>query len=139
VVVGHHVNGLTGAHPSRDLRLEALLAHIRRNWSDPNLSPSAAAAHLRVSVRTVHKLMQRTERSFGEWLLDARLRRCVRMLQDPTQVRRKISDIGWTCSFYDLSHFNNVFKSRLDTTPSDLRRRTTKVRIHPAWRGRSRQ
>ena len=52
VVVGHRVDGLTDAHPQRDLRLEALLAYIRRNCSDPDLSPSAAAAHLRVSVRT---------------------------------------------------------------------------------------
>jgi hypothetical protein len=52
VVVGHHVDGLTNAHPQRDLRLEGLLAYIRRNCSDPDLSPSAAAAHLRVSVRT---------------------------------------------------------------------------------------
>jgi AraC-like DNA-binding protein len=131
VVVGHHVGGLADAHPQRDLQLEALLAYIRCNCSDPDLSPSAAAAHLRVSVRTVHKLMERTERSFGEWLLDERLHRCVRMLQDPTQVRHKISDIAWTCGFNDLSHFNNVFRSRLDTTPSDLRRGATRARIRP--------
>jgi AraC family transcriptional regulator, positive regulator of tynA and feaB len=129
VVVGHHAGGLTDGYPQRDLRLEALLAYIRRNCSDPNLSPSAAAAHLRTSVRTVHKLMERTERSFGEWLLDERLHRCVRMLQDPTQARRKISDIAWTCGFNDLSHFNNVFKSRLGTTPSDLRQGATQARI----------
>ena len=131
VVVGHRVDGLTDAHPQRDLRLEALLAYIRRNCSDPDLSPGAAAAHLRVSVRTVHKLMERTERSFGEWLLDERLHRCVRMLQDPTQVRRKISDFAWTCGFNDLSHFNEVFRSRLNTTPSDLRRGATQPRIRP--------
>jgi len=131
VVVGHHVGGLADAHPQRDLHLEALLAYIRRNCSDPDLSPSAAAAYLRVSVRTVHKLMERTERRFGEWLLDERLHRCVRMLQDPTQVRRKISDIAWTCGFNDLSHFNNVFRSRLDTTPSDLRRGAPQARIRP--------
>jgi AraC family transcriptional activator of tynA and feaB len=131
VMVGHHAGGLTDAHPRRDLRLEALLAYIRRNCSDPDLSPSAAAAHLRVSVRTVHKLMERTERSFGEWLLDERLHRCVRMLQDPTQTRRKISDIAWTCGFNDLSHFNNVFRSRLGMTPSDQRRRATQARIRP--------
>jgi hypothetical protein len=43
VVVGRHVDGLTDAHPQRDLRLEALLKYIRRNCSDPDLSPSAAA------------------------------------------------------------------------------------------------
>jgi AraC-like DNA-binding protein len=130
-VVAHPVNGLSEAHPQRDLRLEALLAYMRRNCSDPDLSPSAAAVHLRVSVRTVHKLMEQTERSFGEWLLDERLHRCVRMLQDPTHLRRKISDIAWICGFNDLSHFNNMFRSRLGTTPSDLRRRATEARIPP--------
>jgi transcriptional regulator GlxA family with amidase domain len=84
-----------------------------------------------VRTSSVHKLMERTERSFGEWLLDERLHRCVRMLQDPTQTRRKISDIAWTCGFNDLSHFNNVFRSRLGTTPPDQRRRATQARIRP--------
>jgi AraC family transcriptional regulator, positive regulator of tynA and feaB len=66
VVVGHSVDGLAGDRLQRDFRLEALLAYMRRNCSDPDLSPSAAAVHLRISVRTVHKLMKRTERSFGE-------------------------------------------------------------------------
>jgi transcriptional regulator GlxA family with amidase domain len=75
--------------------------------------------------------MERTERSFGEWLLDERLHRCVRMLQDPIQARRKISDIAWTCGFNDLSHFNDVFRSRLDMTPSDLRQGATQAWIRP--------
>jgi AraC-like DNA-binding protein len=128
VVVGHQVDNLREAHPERDLRLEALLTYMRCNCPDPDLSPAAAAAHLRVSVRTVHKLMEPTERSFGEWLLDERLHRCVRMLQDAKQASRKISDIAWTCGFNDLSHFNNVFRSRLGTTPSDLRRMRTQAR-----------
>lgn len=124
---------LADAHPKRDLRLETLLAYIRRNCGDPDLSPSGAAAHLRISVRTVHKLMERTERSFGEWLIGERLQRCVRMLQDPTQARRKISDVAWSCGFNDLSHFNNVFRSRLNTTPSDLRKdNASSDRLDPA-------
>jgi hypothetical protein len=50
--------------------LEAPLAYIRRHCSDPDLSPREAAAHLCVLARTVHKLMERTERSFSVWLLD---------------------------------------------------------------------
>jgi transcriptional regulator GlxA family with amidase domain len=65
------------------------------------------------------------ERTLGEWLLDERLHRCVRMLQDPTRARRRISGIAWTCGFNDLSHFNNVFRSQLGTMPLDLRRKAT--------------
>ena len=131
VVVGRGVDSLTEAHPQLDLRLEALLAYMRRNCSDPDLGPAVAAAHLRISVRTVHKLMEPTGRTFGEWLLDERLLRCVRMLEDTTHARRKISDIAWTCGFNDLSHFNKMFRSRLGATPSDLRRGTTQARLHP--------
>jgi len=131
VVVGRGVDSLTEAHPQLDLRLEALLAYMRRNCSDPDLGPAVAAAHLRISVRTVHKLMEPTGRTFGEWLLDERLLRCVRMLEDTTHARRKISDIAWTCGFNDLSHFNKMFRSRLGATPSDLRRETTQARLHP--------
>jgi hypothetical protein len=40
VVVGHSVDGLAGDRLQRDLRLEALFAYMRRNCSDPDLSPS---------------------------------------------------------------------------------------------------
>lgn len=82
-----------------DLRLEALLAYMRRNCSDPDLSPSAATAHLRISVRTVHKLMKQTERSFGEWLLDERLHRCVHMLTPPYA---EGDDASFVATFADL-------------------------------------
>ena len=71
-----------------------LLAYVRRNCSDSDLSPATAVTHMRVSVRSVHKLTERTEHTFGEWLLDERLHRYVRMFRDPAQVRRKISDRG---------------------------------------------
>jgi len=90
-----------------------LLAYVRRNCSDSDLSPATAVTHMRVSVRSVHKLTEWTEHTFGEWLLDERLHRYVRMFRDPAQVRRKISDIAWTCGFNDLSHFNNVFSELL--------------------------
>ena len=37
----------------------------------------------------------------------------------------------WTCGFNDLSHFNNVFRSRLDMTPSELRQGAAQARIRP--------
>jgi len=113
VVVNHPAGSLTEAYAPRDLRLEVLLAYVRRNCSDSDLSPATAVTHMRVSVRSVHKLTERTEHTFGEWLLDERLHRYVRMFRDPAQVRRKISDIAWTCGLNDLSHFNNVFSELL--------------------------
>ena len=182
-MVGHHVNGLTDAHPQRDLRLEALLAYMRRNCSEPDLSPSAAAAHLRVSVRAVHKpylesstrqdetvevmmeiaFCSATEveprRRFEYWndlvakavcgvniarpsghdfgatistrpLHDAASPRFI-LRRTRSTARRRTYPARETCGFNDLSHFNNVFRSRLGTTPSDLRRRATQARIRP--------
>ena len=98
-----------------------LLAYVRRNCSDSDLSPATAVTHMRVSVRSVHKLTERTEHTFGEWLLDERLHRYVRMFRDPAQVRRKISDIAWLLGYREASAFTHAFHRWFGKTPSEMR------------------
>jgi len=119
IVLASGSDGL--ATPERELRLEALLAYMRRNASNPELTPREAAAHLNISVRTLHKLMHETGRTFCAWLLDERIDQCVRKLRDPRFARQQISQIAWSCGFSDVSYFNGVFKQRVGATPSQLR------------------
>jgi AraC family transcriptional activator of tynA and feaB len=121
-VVAANQAGLAAAAPTeRQLRLEALLAYMRRHSSDPELTPLQAAAHLKVSVRSVHKLMQETGRSFCAWLLDERIGQCIRAMRNPAFSQKRISEIAWSCGFSDVSYFNSVFKSRVGMTPSEMR------------------
>jgi len=110
-----------GLPAERDLRLESLLAYMRRHASDPELTPAAAAAHLKISVRSIHKLMRETGRTFCAWLLDERIDQCIRRLRSPQHARQRISEIAWDCGFSDVSYFNGVFKQRVGMTPSSLR------------------
>jgi AraC-like DNA-binding protein len=121
-VVASNQAGLNSPPPSdRRLRLEALLAFMRRYTTDPELTPQRAATHLKISVRSVHKLMQETGRSFCAWLLDERINQCIRAIRDPTQRHKRISEIAWSSGFSDVSYFNGVFKARVGVTPSEMR------------------
>jgi AraC family transcriptional regulator, positive regulator of tynA and feaB len=124
-VVAANQSGLNSPPPSeRRLRLEALLAFMRRHSTDPELTPQQAATHLRISVRSVHKLMQETGRSFCAWLLDERINQCIRAIRDPQQRHKRISEIAWSSGFSDVSYFNGVFKTRVGITPSEMRMST---------------
>src|SRR5207244_4475867 len=68
-----------------ELQLEALLAFSRQNLHRPDLSPHLAAAHLGISVRTLHLRFAKLGRSFGRWLLETRLAACSQALRDPMQ------------------------------------------------------
>jgi AraC-like DNA-binding protein len=121
-IVAANQAGFSAAPPTeRQLRLEALLAYMRRHSNDSELTPALAAAHLKISVRSVHKLMQETGRSFCAWLLDERIDQCMRAIRNPALHHRRISDIAWSCGFSDVSYFNGVFKLRVGMTPSEMR------------------
>jgi AraC family transcriptional activator of tynA and feaB len=121
VVAANQANLAAPPPSERRLRLQALLAFMRRHTTDPELTPQQAATHLKISVRSVHKLMQETGRSFCAWLLDERINQCIRAIRDPTLRHKRISEIAWSCGFSDVSYFNGVFKSRVGVTPSEMR------------------
>jgi AraC family transcriptional regulator, positive regulator of tynA and feaB len=104
-----------------EVRREALLAFVRRNLADPELSPAAAAAHLGISLRSVHHLLAQSEQSFGALVLEQRLQACARALRDPAQAARRIAEIAYAWGFNDLSHFNRVFKQYHRLTPGEMR------------------
>ena len=106
---------------SREVRKSLLLAYLKRNVLDPELTPGVTAKAVHMSVRSLHNLMQGTGQSFTEWVLDARLTHARRLLLSTGAVRRKIAEIAAECGFSDLSHFNRTFKARFGCTPSEAR------------------
>jgi AraC-like DNA-binding protein len=59
--------------------------------------------------------------TFSRFLLDQRLARAHRMLNNPLPAERTISAIAYEAGFGDLSHFNRAFRRRYGATPSDIR------------------
>lgn len=108
-----------GRHP--DVQLQEILTFCRRHLSDPELSPGMIAAHCRISIRTVHLRFERIGQTFGQWVIENRLKACQRDLSDAYQANRGISEIAYRWGFSDLSHFNKAFRSKFGMTPREWR------------------
>ncbi|WP_162826914.1 helix-turn-helix domain-containing protein [Pseudolabrys taiwanensis] len=101
---------------------EAIMAYCRARLSDLTLNPRAVAAQFGISLRTLHLRFEQTGASFGRWLLESRLQECRRILSDPAQHGRTISEIAYAAGFGDLSHFSKAFRARFGEAPRDLRK-----------------
>lgn len=104
-----------------ELPTEAMLAYLRQNLHRPELAPPMAAAHLRISVRTLHLRFQRMDTTFGAWVLAERLAACRRALDNGLLTRQSISEIAFDWGFRELSHFSRVFKAQYGMSPRDYR------------------
>lgn len=104
-----------------EVKRDLLLHFMRQNLKDPALSPSRAAAHLGVSLRSVHHLLKPTGETFGAWVLERRLQACAQDLQDRRMRDCRVADIAYRWGFTDLSHFNHAFKARFGITPGEMK------------------
>jgi AraC-like DNA-binding protein len=95
---------------------------MRNNLCDAALSPSSAARAFGLSSRTVHKLFERTDTTFSEWLLSQRLDACAAALER-AEPGARIADVALAAGFGDVSYFNRRFKARFAMTPREWRRR----------------
>lgn len=105
----------------RAARARMIVAEIRKGFADPAFSPALLAHRLGLSARYINKLMQETEVSFTERLLELRLQKTLTMLKDPRQNHTKVSDIALTCGFSDISYFNRCFRRRFGASPIQYR------------------
>jgi AraC-like DNA-binding protein len=72
-------------------------------------------------VRYVQHLFDLSGTSFTDFVLEQRLRLAHRLLREPKNSSRKISDIAATAGFSDISYFNRAFRARFGATPTDIR------------------
>jgi AraC-like DNA-binding protein len=117
----------SGVRPTlpRDAQLQRARRYIANHLSDPDLSPPTVAEALGLSVRYLHLLFQAESTSPFRWILERRLERAARLLADPRQAARSITEIAFGVGFKDTSHFSRVFKYRYEVGPRDYRRRSS--------------
>jgi AraC-like DNA-binding protein len=96
--------------------------YILEHLADPDLSPSAIAQALRVSVRYLHLLFQDEGTSPARWILERRLEQAAGLLADPRQAGRSVTEIAFSTGFKDASHFTRVFKNQHGLGPREYRR-----------------
>jgi AraC-like DNA-binding protein len=102
-------------------RLESIKADILRRLIRTDTTLARIAARHRVSTRYVQYLFGLCGTSFTSFVLDHRLLLAYRLLRDPQNRWRKVSDIATSSGFSDISYFNRVFKGRFGETPTDVR------------------
>lgn len=102
-------------------RVEAILRMIERDFAAAGISPATVGAALGISDRHVHRLLEETNRTFYEHLLEARLAAAWRMLSSPAMKAHRFGEIAMLAGFGDVTYFNRVFKARFGDTPSGVR------------------
>jgi len=108
----------------RAARLHAIKTEILNRLNSHELSLAGLAARQGVTPRHVQMLFENDGTTFSRFVLDQRLARAHRMLNNPLLAERGVSTIAYEAGFGDLSHFNRAFRRRYGETPSDVRSRS---------------
>lgn len=134
-VAGRHIADLValslGAHRDGQVEIadggfkaagtEMILHMIARDFASPLVSPAAIGEFLRISERHVHRLLEESNRTFYEHLLEARLSNAFQLLTGPRATSQSITEIATQSGFTNISYFNRVFRQRFGDTPSGVR------------------
>src|SRR5436309_15131827 len=102
-------------------RFDAIKADVLSKVADTSIRLSRVADRHHISERYVQQLFELAGTSFSSFVLEQRLMLAWKLLRDPSQHWRKISDIATASGFSDISYFNRAFRSRFGGTPSDIR------------------
>jgi AraC-like DNA-binding protein len=107
--------------PIRAARLQQAKDYISKHLTDPGLTPSQAAAAIKVSVRQLHLLFEPTGISFAEYVQFLRLEECRAALANPLSRDRSVTDIAYAWGFNSLASFYRAFRRRFGASPGELR------------------
>ncbi len=100
-------------------RLTAIKRHIERHLADPSLSPSTAAAALRLSERALYQAFESSGGTFAAYVRLRRLEACrASLLADPM---RPVIDIAFAWGFNSLPSFYRGLAHAFGMSPGDVR------------------
>jgi AraC-like DNA-binding protein len=108
--------------PAERSLVQLIAEMVMARSSEPALTALDVARSLDVSVRTLHRALSASGRTFGALLIDARATTAERMLLAPIFKRLTIGEIGARAGFVSPSHFTRVIRERTGRTPRQLRR-----------------
>jgi AraC-like DNA-binding protein len=96
---------------------------IALRFGESNLSPEDIARDLRISTRSLSRILAAHNQTVMRRVFDERVRQAKKLLASPESAHRSITQIAFSCGFNDSSHFGRVFMQRTEMTPSEWRRR----------------
>lgn len=101
-----------------------IIDYIETHLSDCNLSPTSVAARFRITPRHLYTVFDGKAEGVARYILRRRLEESARILVDPVQQARSISQVAYGHGFNSLAHYSNVFRGHYGVTPREYRRRT---------------
>lgn len=111
---------IDGSVPARSLA--ARLARAEACLDDPQFDPSALAAECGITLRSLQKRMKALGTTPRIWILERRLERVRRKLDDPSLSNLSIRQIALCSGFSNFSYFIRKFCSAFDVSPGRYRR-----------------
>ena len=105
----------------RAAKLQQAKDYISKHLTDPGLTPTQAAAAIKVSVRQLHLLFEPTGKSFAEHVQSRRLEECRAALASPVNRDRSVTDIAYAWGFNSLASFYRAFRKRFGASPGEVR------------------
>lgn len=96
--------------------------YIEQNLRDPELSPAAIAAGLRLSPRYLRAIFAASKETVSAYILRRRLEECARELPNPRLQHLSITDVAFGWGFNSGPHFARSFREHFGMTPRDYRR-----------------
>ncbi|MEO1190477.1 MAG: helix-turn-helix domain-containing protein [Pseudomonadota bacterium] len=103
-------------------RVSAIKADIRRHAKDPRLTPAWLAARHRLSLRSLHALLEEEPESVGQVIRKERLDGARRDLQSGSGV--SVSEVAYAWCFSSPAHFSRAFRAEFGMAPRELRSRS---------------
>jgi len=105
----------------QNLENEKVFHYIKANYTNPDLSITEVEKHTSVSERKISTMIKdSTDLNFKQFLNYLRITEAKELLLE-TDMR--ISEIAFKTGYNNVSHFNRVFKSMVNTFPSDFRQK----------------
>ena len=104
--------------PKTTAQLAAVRLYIDANLRDPSLSPATIASANAISLRTLHRLFERTDDTVGEVIRKRRLSRCHADLLCGTD--ESVTAIAYRWGFRNMSFFSRVFRERYGVSAREL-------------------
>lgn len=108
-------------------RLSAIKADINNHLGDTELTVTTVALRHRLSPRHIQRLFAGEGTTFSDFVLNQRIARAHRHLNDPRHGHLSISAIAFDVGFGDLSYFNRTFRRRYGASPSEIRAASAKL------------
>ncbi|MFD5893939.1 helix-turn-helix domain-containing protein [Streptomyces sp. NPDC060366] len=113
---------------------ERIIAYVRANLGDPDLSVESVARRHGISPRHLHQLFRGRDFTFTAWVRHERLHRIRRDVTAPSLAHRTVAAIAASWGIHDADHLGRLFRAEFGHTAMEIRDAARTAPRKPAHR-----